>query len=184
MADNDAAPYVDAAQRKIKIAGRHLVLLNEIRRADEIEELDVQLHFDGLLQSGASASDKLAVAIGLIAGIRKAERIDLNHLLTKMGAGTIDLGEIASCADALSKWANERIVRDARGRRNLIVHRHYKKTPSTPELAWCLYPIKVEGKPSPYEGPLDVHAYSAKYVATLERLDAVATGLIPFCPSS
>ena len=182
MAESDAAPYVDSALKKIQIARRHLDLLNTIRRDDEIEQLDVQMHFDGLLLSGASTSDKLAVAIGCIAGIRRSEGLDLNRLLTIIGAGQADLGEVARCADALARWAEEPIVRDARGRRNLVVHRHYKKTPNSVELTWSLDPISVSGEH--YVGPLDVHAYSEGYVATLERLAEVAACLNSLCPSS
>lgn len=58
--------------------------------------------------------------------------------------------------------------------RNRAVHHHYQKRPYRPELTWLLDPVQIGGKPSPYQGPLDVHDYCANYFTALAKLEEAA----------
>jgi len=66
---------------------------------------------------------------------------------------------------------------DARRRRNLAVHESYVKTPMALQRTWLLEPVTIVGRPSPYEGPLEVHTYCDAYVETLAELEVVASYL-------
>jgi hypothetical protein len=79
--------------------------------------------------------------------------------------------------DAFRAWAESAIARDARRRRNLAIHAHYENRPHRTELTWLLDPVEVDGKPSPYDGPVDVHSYAAAFAESLTALERITDWL-------
>jgi hypothetical protein len=166
MADD----YLDAARRKLAIARRFMRELDSLRGGDESEREEIQLNFEGVIASGSSAADQLAGAIDLKLALRLRNATP-KRVLSAIDKEQRDVRECADCLELLRDWTREPIVVDAHRRRNRAVHHYYEKRPYRTELTWLLDAVQVDGKPSPYHGPLDVHSYCANYIGSLAKLE-------------
>jgi hypothetical protein len=162
--------YAEAAANKLAFAGACRAELDGLRRGEEDERPAIQRAFEGLISSGTSAGDQLSAALAVRAGVR-LRRNTPAELLRRLADSDDELVAL------FRQWAESAVVRDARRRRNLAIHAHYVKRPYRQELTWLLEPVTVDGQPSPYEGPLDVHSYAAAYAESLDLLERVITGL-------
>jgi DNA mismatch endonuclease, patch repair protein len=124
--------YLDAAARKIDIAGYHVgrlaVELSDFR--GEKVPIPVQAHFEGLLYSAAAASDQVGRAL------RSAESEQVGELrehvtLEKVLAA---MNPRKSFVVPLGEWNSAALLKDARKVRNMATHAHYEKTPRGVEL--------------------------------------------------
>jgi hypothetical protein len=164
--------YLIAARNKIGIARRYLGQLNELRRGEESEREEIQMNFEGVIGSGASAADQLAEGLALRLGLRVRNASPERVLEALSRENNRPRGE--ACVGLLRAWTRDPIVSDTHRRRNRAVHHHYRKRPDKLELTWLLDPVQIAGEDSPYHGSLDVHTYCANYVAALKRLEALA----------
>ena len=165
--------YIDAARNKIGLARRHLLMLDSFRAGEPGEREDIQLNFEGVLRNGESAADQLAeaVTLKLKLGVRNPSAHKVIQALTD---SDVDPEPFTA---HLRTWVTIPIVIDAHKRRRDAVHHHYEKRPYKALGTWLLEPQTVNGTPSPYDGPLDVHAYCAAYVNTLDLLEETARQL-------
>lgn len=165
--------YIEAARNKISLARRHLAMLSAFRAGEPNEREDIQLNFEGVIRNGESAVDQLAEAVASRLGLRlrnpSAQRV--------IQAVTDKLGEQEPFVVRLREWVSASIVIDAHKRRRDAVHHHYEKRPYKPLATWVLEAQSINGAPSPYDGPLDVHSYCDAYVETLTLLEIAADEL-------
>jgi hypothetical protein len=164
--------YIEAALNKVAMAHRSLELLNQIRAGEPEEQVDIQVHFEGLIAAGSSAGDQLAEAFALRCGLKIR-----NNSPAKLLSATESLPvprSVSGCLEEFCRWASSPVVRDANRRRRLAVHHHYIKRPYKPQGTWLLDEELIEGARSPYEGALDVHSYAAAYVDSLDWLASAA----------
>ena len=168
--------YLDAAQNKIRVARRHFELLMLMREGSEAEQTDVQIHFEGLIGAGSSAGDQISEAVARLLGV-KIRTNSPGKLLNRIDQLAIS-DELARCLVSLRTWVETPIVQDAHKRRRLAVHHHYVKAPNRLLGSWMLEEEEIDGAPSPYAGPLDIHSYGAVYMQALEELERCVTCLL------
>lgn len=170
--------YLEAAANKIVLARDHYADLDSLRDGEEHERRRIQSAFEGVISNGISAGDQIAAALAAAAGVDLGRRNTPRELIRAVDRAEARLvGNVAQCVDVLQAWAGDPIVRDARERRNAAVHSHYEKRPHKSRLTWLLEAVAVRGRPSPYQGTLEVHNYCEAFVGTLAQLEAVVASV-------
>ncbi len=165
--------YLDAARNKISLARKHLTELDKFREGEPEERENIQMHFEGVVRSGESASDQLAEAVAAMLRLQLR-----NPSAQKVVQAVRDAGDQREILLVhLREWVSTPIVIDAHKRRRDAVHHYYEKRPYKALGTWILEPQTINGASSPYEGPLDVHSYCAGYVDTLTLLEETAREL-------
>lgn len=160
MAVDEWKEYLEAAQRKMRVADFHLARLSAVvtTHMDREPPIELQAHFEGVVVSVIAAVDQVGQAV--------------NSAL-RLGASPGDLfekafGRLRTHLPAVDAWCQEPIGRDLRSIRVRIIHYAYSKTAH--ELGWTVEPGRGD-----YQGSREVVAYASAAVDYSRRL----VGLIP-----
>jgi hypothetical protein len=121
-----ASELLTGVLRKIAVAVYHARELSRVLEEGNVYEIALQAHFEGLLYAGVSAEEKLASALGSLAGTDSGP--DTKLLMRRLMSQT----ETAELGGLLRDWLGHRemgktLADEARTLRNLATHRFYDK---------------------------------------------------------
>ena len=118
MDTEDWSGYIEAAQRKIRIARYHLERLQELHDEGVDPSIPQQACFEGVITAFVGATEQVAGAIHVASGASGAAP-PLTQKLSRMPVLLVN--------KELERWNGHAIVRDVRSVRNRAAHRHYSK---------------------------------------------------------
>ncbi len=161
----EASELLTASLRKVAIAQYHAGGLARALDAPNPYEIALQAHFEGLLYAGVSAEEKLAIALGGLAGTGTDKDTKLLARRLLEHEAMAELG--AEIRDWLSHRQGGKTLSDeARALRNAATHRFYDKRGG--ERGEWHY--EVEDRPGHFVDGL-VLEFSEAYARHVERLE-------------
>lgn len=161
----EASELLTGALRKVAITQYHARELAQVLESANPYEIALQAHFEGLVFAGVSAEEKLAIALGVLAGTGTDK--DTKLLARRL----LEREELAELGAQLRDWVGHReddktLADEARTLRNAATHRFYDKR-GGPRGEWH---YEVEDRPGHFVGGL-VLEFSAAYGLHVEQLE-------------
>lgn len=164
---DDWREYVEAVQRKVKIARHHLTCLEkEVACFGEVQEdppIPMQASFEGVLYAYIAGADQLGEA--LIRGFQLTGTWQKRETVLDRA---IRWTPASPLRDQVREWSEGPILKDARKIRRLATHHHYAK--AGPGRVRFVVQVPPSGRP--YGGSRDLAEYGK---AVVEHAD----GLLP-----